>query len=341
MAIYGLQPDINASPSQNINLFTPGKTQLTAQDVFLGGTGTGVSDSMIGQATRVFGDTTKGTAQALTDYNQNLSSQIGAAQVTNAAPRVDANLGMPTMARLAMELGQAQNSVSNNLARDTYNHGVSQDNFTNTYNVGKMMGSYGGVNTMDQNQNNFTNGLSVGKLMGNYNGADTLAKKSQDIQDAQYKADLAQKESQYGRTLASDNANKSADRSISQQNANSASNNASSADVKSWLQQALSATGQDSSLLPYLATIVQHESSGNPNAQNNWDSNAQKGTPSKGLMQTIDSTFAKYSAANHKDIWNPVDNAIAAINYAVARYGSLGNVPGIKSLANGGKYIGY
>jgi hypothetical protein len=315
LALYGLAPDISASPTQNINLFTPGQTHLTAQDVFLGGTGTGVTDSMIGQATRVFGPTAQKTAQALTDYNQSLSSQIGAAQATNAAPRVDANLGMPTMARLAMELGQAQNSVSNNLARDTYNHGVTQDNFTNTYNVGNMMGSY--------------------------NGADTLAKKSQDIQVAQYKADLAQKESQYGRTLASDNANKSADRSISQQNADSASNNANSADVRSWLQQALSATGQDSSLLPYLATIVSHESSGNPNAQNNWDSNAQAGHPSKGLMQTVDSTFNQYAMSGHKDIWNPVDNAIAAIQYAVARYGSLGNVPGIKSLANGGKYIGY
>jgi len=93
--------------------------------------------------------------------------------------------------------------------------------------------------------------------------------------------------------------------------------------------------------LPYLETIVQHESSGNPTAVNDWDSNAQAGHPSKGLMQTIDSTFNQYKMDGHDDIWNPVDNAIAAINYAVARYGSLENVPGIKSLANGGGYIGY
>ena len=37
--------------------------------------------------------------------------------------------------------------------------------------------------------------------------------------------------------------------------------------------------------------IIQHESGGNPNAINNWDSNAAAGMPSKGLMQTIDPTF--------------------------------------------------
>lgn len=108
-----------------------------------------------------------------------------------------------------------------------------------------------------------------------------------------------------------------------------------------WLVQALSLTGQDQSLLPYLRTIAMHESSGNPRAQNNWDSNAKAGHPSKGLMQTIDSTFNAYKIPGHDDIWNPVDNAIASIRYAIARYGSLANVPGVKSLAKGGKYIGY
>lgn len=68
------------------------------------------------------------------------------------------------------------------------------------------------------------------------------------------------------------------------------------------------------------------ESGGNPSAINNWDSNAAAGHPSKGLLQTIDSTFAAYALPGHNDIWNPVDNAIAAIRYMIDRYGSIYNV---------------
>ncbi|MEU5347521.1 LysM peptidoglycan-binding domain-containing protein, partial [Streptomyces sp. NPDC020766] len=42
---------------------------------------------------------------------------------------------------------------------------------------------------------------------------------------------------------------------------------------------------------------VMRESSGNPQAMNNWDSNAAAGTPSKGLLQTIDPTFNAYHVA--------------------------------------------
>ena len=87
--------------------------------------------------------------------------------------------------------------------------------------------------------------------------------------------------------------------------------------------------------------IIQHESGGNPHAINNWDSNAEKGTPSKGLMQTIDPTFQSYKLPGHDDIWNPVDNICAGVNYAISRYGSLANVPGIKATESGGGYVGY
>jgi SLT domain-containing protein/cell wall-associated NlpC family hydrolase len=90
-----------------------------------------------------------------------------------------------------------------------------------------------------------------------------------------------------------------------------------------------------------IASIIQHESGGNPHAQNNWDSNAKAGHPSKGLMQTIDSTFSRWALPGHGDIWNPVDNIIAGTRYAMGRYGSLDNVPGIKSMTHGGKYKGY
>ncbi|RSM58165.1 transglycosylase, partial [Kibdelosporangium aridum] len=116
--------------------------------------------------------------------------------------------------------------------------------------------------------------------------------------------------------------------------------------VQDWIKQALEilrANGINVSEadVPKIWAIIQHESSGNPNAINNWDSNAAKGTPSKGLMQCIDPTFNSYKLPGHNDIWNPVDNICAGVNYAISRYGSLDNVPGIKAMAGGGAYRGY
>ncbi|MFC9892108.1 transglycosylase SLT domain-containing protein [Nocardia sp. NPDC127579] len=65
------------------------------------------------------------------------------------------------------------------------------------------------------------------------------------------------------------------------------------------------------------------ESGGNPKAINNWDSNAAQGTPSKGLMQVIDPTFAaNRSALYPNDIWDPSANIAASLRYTVGRYGS-------------------
>ena len=90
-----------------------------------------------------------------------------------------------------------------------------------------------------------------------------------------------------------------------------------------------------------IAIIIRHESGGNPNAVNNWDSNAAAGTPSKGLMQTIGPTFNAYNLKGHGHILNPVDNIIAATRYAIARYGSISNVPGVRAVKSGGAYVGY
>lgn len=70
-----------------------------------------------------------------------------------------------------------------------------------------------------------------------------------------------------------------------------------------------------------LATI-QRESNGDPNAQNNWDSNAMAGHPSIGLMQTIGPTFNAYKHKGHGNIRNGYDNLLAAINYIKHRYGT-------------------
>lgn len=70
-----------------------------------------------------------------------------------------------------------------------------------------------------------------------------------------------------------------------------------------------------------LATI-QRESNGDPNVQNNWDSNARAGHPSIGLMQTIGPTFNAYKHPGHNNIHNGYDNLLAAINYIKHTYGT-------------------
>ena len=61
-------------------------------------------------------------------------------------------------------------------------------------------------------------------------------------------------------------------------------------------------------------SLIQHESNGQESAQNNWDSNAQKGTPSKGILQYIDPTFDKYKVKGHGDIKNGYDQLLAFFN---------------------------
>ncbi|MFF1957354.1 transglycosylase SLT domain-containing protein [Streptomyces sp. NPDC058220] len=74
---------------------------------------------------------------------------------------------------------------------------------------------------------------------------------------------------------------------------------------------------------------IMRESSGNPLAINNWDSNAAAGTPSKGLLQVIDPTFQAYHVpGTSMDSYDPVANITAACNYAADRYGSIDNVNG-------------
>ncbi len=116
--------------------------------------------------------------------------------------------------------------------------------------------------------------------------------------------------------------------------------------VGDWIRQAtekLKAAGVPTDKMnpQDIARIIQRESSGDPNAINLWDDNAKKGTPSIGLMQTIQPTFDAYKLPGHDNIRDPVDNIIAGVRYAVDRYGSVSNVPGIQSMNGGGGYVGY
>ncbi|MFF1834314.1 transglycosylase SLT domain-containing protein [Streptomyces sp. NPDC058231] len=99
--------------------------------------------------------------------------------------------------------------------------------------------------------------------------------------------------------------------------------------VSAWINQSLEimhAKGIPGSYDGIYRNLMR-ESSGNPNAINNWDTNAAKGIPSKGLLQVIDPTFKTYHVnGTSQNIYDPVANITAAANYAAHRYGSIDNV---------------
>jgi transglycosylase-like protein with SLT domain len=88
--------------------------------------------------------------------------------------------------------------------------------------------------------------------------------------------------------------------------------------------------------------VIANESSGNPTAVNRTDSNAQAGHPSEGLVQTIQSTFEGNRCSGlPDDIFDPAANICAGMAYAIHRYGSIADIPGVVAVRNGGSYVGY
>ena len=106
--------------------------------------------------------------------------------------------------------------------------------------------------------------------------------------------------------------------------------------VQRWagtVAQALAMLGLPGSLVPRVLYQMQTESGGNPNAINRTDINAQMGDPSRGLLQTIGSTFSAFHVpGTSTNIYDPLANIAAAINYAAHRYGP--------SLMSGGMGMG-
>ncbi|MFE5142623.1 transglycosylase SLT domain-containing protein [Streptomyces fagopyri] len=102
-------------------------------------------------------------------------------------------------------------------------------------------------------------------------------------------------------------------------------------DLDGWIKQSLDIMAKAGIPGSYdgIHRNVMRESSGNPKAINNWDSNAAAGIPSKGLLQVIDPTFKAYHVpGTSMDPYDPVANITAACNYAAAKYGSIDNVNG-------------
>ncbi|HET9172538.1 MAG TPA: transglycosylase SLT domain-containing protein [Actinospica sp.] len=112
-------------------------------------------------------------------------------------------------------------------------------------------------------------------------------------------------------------------------------------DLNGWINEAVSILGQHGYSVSYNAIYqtAMNESSGNPDAENNSDSNAASGDPSKGLMQTTTATFDAYALSGYNDIWNPVDNIIAAVIYAQNTYGGLDTV--VADRCGGSCWYGY
>jgi SLT domain-containing protein len=108
------------------------------------------------------------------------------------------------------------------------------------------------------------------------------------------------------------------------------------AGVQQWaglVRRALAMEGLSPALLPRVLYQMQTESGGNPNAINNWDVNARMGDPSRGLLQVIGSTFQAYHwPGTSWNIFNPLANIAAALNYARHVYGP--------ALMSGGMGIG-
>jgi hypothetical protein len=108
------------------------------------------------------------------------------------------------------------------------------------------------------------------------------------------------------------------------------------------IAKALGLMGLPQRLAPGVKQIIMRESTGNPDAVNGWDSNAAAGTPSKGLMQLIDTTFrnAVLPSLADKGIFDPVANITAGVRTMIANHGLDAVLDG--GLRNSaGDYVGY
>lgn len=109
-----------------------------------------------------------------------------------------------------------------------------------------------------------------------------------------------------------------------------------------WIAEALRVMDMPQSFAPGIKKIIMAESNGNPRAINNWDSNARRGTPSQGLMQTIPSTFRAFvhPSLAGRSITDPVANITAGVRYMIANYGLSTLQSGGRS-SSSGSYLGY
>jgi hypothetical protein len=142
-------------------------------------------------------------------------------------------------------------------------------------------------------------------------------------------------------STASTSSDSSSSSASSSTDSSSSSSSDYADDLNGWIDEAISILGENGYSVSYDAVYetAMNESSGDPDAVNNSDSNAADGNPSEGLMQTIQTTFDAYALSGYDDIWNPVDNIIAAAIYAQDTYGGLDEV--VAERCGGSCWYGY
>ncbi|MGW0827281.1 transglycosylase SLT domain-containing protein [Streptomyces sp. NPDC002845] len=152
------------------------------------------------------------------------------------------------------------------------------------------------------------------------------AKKKAEAAEAKKKAEAAAKKKAEQERAKKEAASRSAARAEAKAVAKTYPNN-----LDGWIRESLDIMAKHKIPGTYdgLYRNIIRESSGNPNAINNWDINAQNGVPSIGLLQVIKPTFDAYHVPGTAwSQYDPVANITAAANYAADRYGSIDNVNG-------------
>ncbi|MET9296347.1 transglycosylase SLT domain-containing protein [Streptomyces sp. NPDC003077] len=152
--------------------------------------------------------------------------------------------------------------------------------------------------------------------------SEAAAKKKAD-EEARKKAEAEEKEKAERERQEQQAASRSADRAAAPAPKTYANN------LDGWIRESLDIMARQGIPGSYdgLYRNIMRESTGNPYAVNDYDSNAMQGTPSKGLLQVIDPTFQAYHVDGTSwDIYDPVANITAACKYAAAMYGSMDNV---------------
>ncbi|EJG1256531.1 phage tail tape measure protein [Staphylococcus pseudintermedius] len=91
--------------------------------------------------------------------------------------------------------------------------------------------------------------------------------------------------------------------------------------VISQAQRILGGRYKSSYIHEQMMRVAKRESNYQPNVVNNWDINALRGDPSRGLFQIIGSTFRANAKPGYNNFSNPLHQAISAMRYIVNRYG--------------------
>ncbi|MEP9852104.1 phage tail tape measure protein [Staphylococcus aureus] len=90
------------------------------------------------------------------------------------------------------------------------------------------------------------------------------------------------------------------------------------------IKQAQSILGgkyKNKAITEHMMALAKRESNYDPKAVNNWDINAMRGTPSKGMFQMIEPTFRSNAKKGHTNFNSSLDQAISSMRYIVKTYG--------------------